>query len=490
MRALVALLLVGCADNTQLVAPVIDLPANDSASAFPLDEVVLSVAHAGATGDLVSQTFEAGSVIELPGVPFGDDLVIHMTGKIGSSEIAYGRTCPLVLAADAVAPAPHLYFAREVKFGELGLTLLPEQRSGGVAVTDVDGSGLIFGGVDPSSGEPIGEIERFDPMSGELRLVAVPPEVTPRTGAVAARLGVGGDARVALIGGTDTSTDKGATFAELIEASAPSGRRVERIDDASMARTDLSATALTDGRIVTIGGLDDAGTASAAVQIISIASGATTVRTLRAMNSLPRYGHTATRLGDDVGAPVLVAGGFSAPGTFAPNAELFKPTKEDFTGVSFVAPMVHPRSHHDAVLMPDGSVLIIGGVGMVDATTIGPVATMELFTLDGGFQAVTDLPVNAGLIDFAATPLPDGRVLITGGRRCADATVCAALDTAFIARVDPIDGTVDVDPTDHMAVKRTGHTATLLCDGTVLISGGTADFAPPERYNPPALGRR
>jgi hypothetical protein len=360
---------------------------------------------------------------------------------------------------------------------------------GGVAITDTDGSGLIIGGVDPSSLAPIGEIERFDPQTGELHLVAVPPEVTLRTGAVAARLGVGGDARVALIGGKDTNTGTGATFVELIEANAPSGRRVERIDDASMARTRLSATALTDGRVVTIGGLDDAGMASAAVEIVSIASGATTVRTLRAIHSLSRYGHTATRLGDDVGAPVLVAGGFATPGTLAPNAELFKPTKEDFTD-TFMAPMKFPRSQHQAVLMPDGSVLIIGGVGMLDASTIGPVPTMELFTLDGGFQAEPDLPMNAGLVDFVATPLPDGRVLITGGRRCADPVACPALDTAFIARVDPIDGTVDVVATDHMAVKRAGHSATLLCDGTVLISGGTADFAPAERYNPPSLDRR
>jgi hypothetical protein len=30
----------------------------------------------------------------------------------------------------------------------------------------------------------------------------------------------------------------------------------------------------------------------------------------------------------------------------------------------------------------------------------------------------------------------------------------------------------------------------VLCDGSVLISGGTQDPAPAELYNPPAAGRR
>lgn len=494
MRSLVALLVVGCADNTQLVAPVIDLPTNPTASAFPLDELVLSVAHAGATGDLVSQTFAAGSVIELPGVPFGDDLVIHMIGKVGSSEIAYGRTCPITLAADATPPAPHLYFAREVKFGDLQLTLQPEERLHGIAITDVAGAGLILGGTNNAALEPIGEIERFDPQTGELNLLASAPEVTPRFGAVAAALGVGGDTRIAVIGGTNL-TGVGATFIELIEPGAPTGRRIERVEDAQIARTRLTATALTDGRVIAIGGLN--GTIpSDAVDEISIDNGTATVRQLRAQLSKPRYGHTATRLGDDVGAPVIVAGGLDLAGNNIALGELFKPLGEGFANpLSYAPQMLHPRHDHQAVRMPDGSVLFIGGVGVLDdpalppppIPTIGPVPTLELFTLDAGFTGHGDLPSNAGLIDFAATPLPDGRVLITGGRR---SLAEAPLDTAFIARLDPIDGTVDVVATDHMSVARAGHSATLLCDGTVLLSGGTAGPAPAERYNPPSLGRR
>ncbi len=476
IRVAVLCLCAACADNAVVLAPVIDVPINDSASAFPLDEIVMSAAHRGSKADLVSQTFFSGQQISLPGVPFADDLVIHMTGRVGTSEVAYGRTCPVAVSASG-APTPHLFFSRSVKFAEL--ELVPLARESGHAITDVDGAGLILGGVAPGTATPTGEIERFDPQTGELALLASPPEVTPRIGAVPALLGTGGDTRIAVLGGTVGGV--GATFIELVEPDAPSGRRVERVDDAQMARWDLTATALTDGRVIAIGGRDTSGP-SRAVDEISIANGTATVRVLRALLVHPRYGHTATRLGDDVGAAVLVAGGRDAAGVSVTNAELFKPLSEDFSATFTATAMVVPRSGHHAVLMPDGSVLILGGV---DATNT-PVATIELFTLDAGFVSVGQLPVNAGLTDFAATPLPDGRVLLTGGRKVTGEVT----DTAFIARVDPIDGSVDVVATDRMSVPRANHSATLLCDGTVLVTGGTSAAAPAARYNPPALGRR
>jgi hypothetical protein len=152
--------------------------------------------------------------------------------------------------------------------------------------------------------------------------------------------------------------------------------------------------------------------------------------------------------------------------------------------------MVVPRSLHRAVRLPDGSVLILGGI---DATG-APVKTIESFSLDAGFTTFKDadlndqkMPANAGLVDFTATTLPDGRVLITGGRLTVDGP---PVNTAYIARLDPFNGKVDIVATDRLQYPRAGHQATLLCDGTVLISGGTADQTPYERYNPPSIGRR
>jgi hypothetical protein len=142
-----------------------------------------------------------------------------------------------------------------------------------------------------------------------------------------------------------------------------------------------------------------------------------------------------------------------------------------------------PRHHHVATLMPDGSVLVIGGLDAAGQ----PVRTLELFSVDGGFTAVGDLPPGAGVVEFAATTLPDRRILITGGRAAPGS---APLDTAYIARLNPLDGSVDVVATDHLAIRRAGHQALLLCDGTVLVTGGNPDQLLVERYNPTPVGRR
>jgi hypothetical protein len=84
------------------------------------------------------------------------------------------------------------------------------------------------------------------------------------------------------------------------------------------------------------------------------------------------------------------------------------------------------------------------------------------------------------------TSLPDGRVLIAGGRD-ADGEPVA---DAHIVRTDTFGGGIDIVSTDRLSVPRAGHQATLLCDGTVLLVGGTAGPSVAERYNPPSSRRR
>ena len=107
--------------------------------------------------------------------------------------------------------------------------------------------------------------------------------------------------------------------------------------------------------------------------------------------------------------------------------------------------------------------------------------------MPGFVDAMTKLPANAGVVDFTATTLPDGRVLITGGRTTPGGPPVA---TAFILQINTNTAGIDIVATDHLTVPRAGHAATLMCDGTVLISGGTADPQPAERYNPIATSRR
>lgn len=465
---LLGLVLAGCTDEI-VVSPVIEGPVDDpDASAFPnLDELIVTVAHAGSDRDLVSASFTRGERVALAGAPFGDDLVIHMSGFVGESNVAYGRTCAFSVDAGGAAVAPHLFFSRGVKFANLGVT--PAERSGGRAIPYLGAALLLGGGVST--------IERFDPVTGTLASVG---SIDERADAAEALIG-SSPPRVIIVGGRNNNV--GASFLELVDPA----RSVDRIDDlqAPMPRVGLTATSLTDGRVIVIGGNPPGGAPVGTISELSLGTGVD-VRTLPVALAHPRSGHTATRLGDDLGAPVLIAGGVDPSGAPVTIAELFKPLgKELANPVTFAPEMVIPRTQHQAVRMPDNSILIIGGLdGQATPTAV---RSLELFTIDGGFRSVGNLPENAGLLDMTVTSLPDGRVLITGGRTEPGGP---PVNTAFIARLDPLDGSVDVVPTDRLAVPRAGHQAARLCDGTILITGGAPGRPVAERYNPSPTGRR
>jgi hypothetical protein len=200
-----------------------------------------------------------------------------------------------------------------------------------------------------------------------------------------------------------------------------------------------------------------------------------------------RARHTMTRLGGELGADVLVVGGLDSADTVVAEAELYRPLRESFEAIAAAA-LVHPRWDHAAVRMPGGFVLIVGGRVRDTEGVVVAEPEMELYDpVQGAFASAGILPGNAGLVDMSVTPLPDGRVLLAGGRNVLGEPVA----TVLIARLDPLDGLVDISPTHSLEVPRAGHSAVSLCDGTILIEGGTDDSgAPAERYNPPSAGRR
>lgn len=465
----VGLVVAACGEEATVVTPVIDTPTDDvDATAAPLDRISMTVAHAHNALDLTGHLFASGEPLELPGVAFGDDLVIHMTGLVGASNIAYGRTCTIAVSPGADPPQPHLFFSRSVKFASLDIAPVP--RIGGLGIPYL-GTALLVGG---SGGDGlVSSVERFDPLTGQLTTMG---SVMPRDRAVHALIGTS-PPRAVVIGGT--SGTEGAKFIEVLDA-----RHIDQYEFSEMARIDLTATSLTDGRVIVMGGNAPGARPSGEIDEIALIDGSPQVRKLAAVLAHPRGGHSATRLGEDVGAPVLIAGGVDPNGVPIGTAELFKPLSEELANPATFAPtMIVPRRGHTASLMPDGSVLIIGGVDGLGQ----PVRKLELFSVDAGFVDVGDLPAGAGGIDFAATTLPDGRILITGGRLTPGSQ---PLNSAYIARLDPLDGSVDVVATDHLAIARARHQALALCDGTILITGGTPGQFPAERYNPPSDGRR
>jgi hypothetical protein len=133
--------------------------------------------------------------------------------------------------------------------------------------------------------------------------------------------------------------------------------------------------------------------------------------------------------------------------------------------------MVTPRNFHTATLLPDGTVLLAGGLGLASAEKYDP-GTAE-FTLTTGSMSVARSGHTATLLTTGPNA---GKVLITGGQANNGS---AAYDTAEL--FDPGTGTFTLTA-GNMSVARTGHNATLLSDGTVLITGGgvpTADLFDP-----------
>jgi WD40 repeat protein len=125
--------------------------------------------------------------------------------------------------------------------------------------------------------------------------------------------------------------------------------------------------------------------------------------------------------------------------------------------------MVTPRSSHTATLLPDGRVLVAGGLTWDDLT---PTATAELYDPGTGSFVPTG-SMETARFGQTATLLADGRVLVTGGYGSAGSYLASA------EVYDPETGRFT--PTGSMSTARFFHTATLLPNGEVLVAGGMSD---------------
>lgn len=183
----------------------------------------------------------------------------------------------------------------------------------------------------------------------------------------------------------------------------------------------------------------------------------------------PRSGHTATLLPD---GRVLIAGGMRRNQDFYRSAELFDPASGKFqpTGEMLVA-----RVGHAAALLRSGKVLIAGGWighGTTDEGELYDPAT-------GKFSAIAHMTVKRGQPEM--TLLGDGNVLVTGGAGDNDGPG-SSIVTAEIFDAT----TMKFRTTGAMHHARSSHTATLLPDGRVLIAGGRGSEvnASAEVYDP------
>jgi N-acetylneuraminic acid mutarotase len=235
------------------------------------------------------------------------------------------------------------------------------------------------------------------------------------------------------------------------------------------ARSNHTATLLSDGKVLVAGGFSSTGALLASAEVYNPATG-TFAPTA---NNMPNKGagHAATLL---TNGKVLVTGGGNS------STQLYDPATNSW---SSAGGMSSQRSYHTATRLANGRVLIAGGSGSNGAAT----NTAQIYDpVTGNFAATGNMTSTREF--HTATLLANGKVLIAGGR--------AKNGSNFMFRsnaelYDPATGTF-TQLSGAMTAARYGHIAAIVATGPnagkILIAGGAnaAALSSAELFDPVA----
>lgn len=366
--------------------------------------------------------------------------------------------CLMPLAASPIAAQPNTDKAHQQSYGKFYKLPFPLQygRSGHSTEVLEDGRILVAGGAWAElGGENRAEI--FDLRRGTTRRLSLPMS-TLRSAAAHVRRA---DGRLMFIGGSSDyetalrSTDIYDANTNTFYAGA----------DMSRDRSGHSAIALTDGRIIVIGGTD--GTYyHDSIEIWDPRSGK--FHEIDSLLTTPRAFHSAILIDEKT---IAVIGGESGPSLADPERiSEFLDSIEllDIATLStsqFEHTMINPRVYHSSTLLADGRILIAGGLK-------APARNSEsLEILDVGERTLQDA---GSLLHRRAlhtlTRLTDGTFLVAGGvedgQPLKDSEICSFVSSSSL----------NCSKGARMSMTRWMHSANLLPDGKVLFVGGLSNM--------------
>jgi N-acetylneuraminic acid mutarotase len=278
------------------------------------------------------------------------------------------------------------------------------------------------------------------------------------------------DGQVLIAGGSSTLTN--TPTAELYNSATETWTPTGNLNDGRVGHT---ATLLANGQVLVAGGNgnNDSSVTLATIELYNPLSG-TWIFTGPMIQA--REGHTATLLPN---GQVLLAGGVTGTPslTYLPIAEIYDPVSRSDTPTGT---MSTPRTGDSATLLPNGKVLVTGGRGNATGFSTN---SAEVFDISTGLWSVTNA-LSVARFSHTATLMANGKILVTGGS--ADVSYIGLSDTEiYDPTIAPTTGTWT--NTGAMNLARDNFTMTLLPNGLVLVAGGEnsgPNYSNAELYDP------
>jgi hypothetical protein len=252
---------------------------------------------------------------------------------------------------------------------------------------------------------------------------------------------------------------EGANYAPVSELYTPATETWSLTPGSLNASHDQAAAVLlANGQVLLAGNYDASFGDGTTTELYTPSTG---TWSLTGSMSTGRANFGLVRLQD--GRVLAVGGGDSGYG-FVSSAEICNPTTGTWspTGSLHVA-----RGYFGLVALPNGKVLAIGGDSFNYTTGVGTVlSSAEIFDPATGLWSYTG-SLHTARTNFTTTLLANGLVLVTGG---SENSASGGLALASAEIYNPATGKWTV--TGSLASARMNQTATLLDDGTVLVTGG------------------